>query len=83
MSPIVAFAYGFMRQEKADTFPILIATFRVARLTLQTRKLWLVSRPTVTRVTFDLPECKQLFLKKKKKRKRKQKQNKKNEKKCK
>ena len=32
-------------------------TFRVARLTLQTPKLWLVSRPTVARVTFDLPEC--------------------------
>ena len=44
-----------------------IATFRVARLTLQTRKLWLVGwlvgwsvwRPTVTRITFELPECKQ------------------------
>ena len=36
-----------------------VATFRVARLTLQTRILWLVSRPTVTRVTFDLPECKE------------------------
>ena len=35
----------------------LVATFRVARVTLQTRKLWLVSRPTVTHVTFDLPEC--------------------------
>ena len=38
---------------------ITIATFKVARLTLQTRKLWLVgwsmSRPTVPRVTFDLP----------------------------
>ena len=45
------------------------ATFRVARLILQTRKLWLVSRLTVTRVTFDLPECKEFFQKKKKKRK--------------
>ena len=37
-----------------------VATFSVARSTLQTRKLWLVggmSRPTLTRVTFDLPEC--------------------------
>ena len=34
-----------------------IATFRVARLTLQTRKLWWMSRPAVTRVTFDVPEC--------------------------
>ena len=41
----------------------LFATFKVARLTLQTRKLWLVgwsmSRPTVPRVTFDLPERKE------------------------
>ena len=38
----------------------LIVTFRVARLTLQTRKLSLVSRPIVTRVTCDLPECTEL-----------------------
>ena len=54
---------------------VFVATFRVARLTLQTRTLWLVGVATVTRVTFDLPECKDLkivfffffFLKKKKK----------------
>ena len=32
---------------------------KIARLTLQTRKLLLVSSPTVTRVIFDVPECKQ------------------------
>ena len=40
----------------ADQF---IATVGVARLILQTRKLWVVPRPTVARVTFDLPECKE------------------------
>ena len=47
----------------------LIATFRVARLTLQTRKLWWMSGPTVTRVAFDLPECKEPFENNEKKRK--------------
>ena len=42
-----------------DTCTELIATFRVARLTLRTRNLWSVSRPTETRVTFVLPECKE------------------------
>ena len=31
---------------------------------LQTRRLWVVSRPTITRVTSDLPECKQPLKKK-------------------
>ena len=53
---------------------LLIATLKVARLTVQTRKLWWMSGPTVTRVTFDLPECKEPFEKKKKKRKQKKKQ---------
>ena len=47
---------------------VFVATFRVARLTLQTRTLWLAGVATVTRGTFDLPECKDLkivFLKKK------------------
>ena len=57
------------------TLLVLVTTFRVARLTLQTRKLWLVSRPTVARVTFDLPKCKEPF-KNEKKRKRKTKQDK-------
>ena len=34
-----------------DDYGTLIATFRVARLTLQTPKLWWMSRPTVTLVT--------------------------------
>ena len=40
-------------------FSSFFLKFRVARLTLQTRKLRLVSRPTVQRITFDLPECKE------------------------
>ena len=40
----------------------LLRPFRAARLTLQNRKLCLVSRPTVTRVTFDLPVCEELTL---------------------
>ena len=43
-----------------------VATFRVARLTLQTRKIWWTSRPTVTGVTSDPPECKEPQNKKKK-----------------
>ena len=57
---------------------LLIATLRVARLTLHARKLWLVLPPTVTRVTFDLPECKEPEKDKKKeneKRKLKKKKN--------
>ena len=34
----------------------VFASFRVARSTLQKRKCWWMSRPTVMRVTFDLPE---------------------------
>ena len=41
-------------------------TFRVARLINFTNSKTLVSRPTVTRVIFDLPECKELKRKTKK-----------------
>ena len=51
---------------------IFIATFRA-----QTPKLWLIgrplSRPTVARVTFDLPECEELLFSKEHEQKRKQK----------
>ena len=52
------------------------ATFGVARSTLQTRKLWWMTRPTVTRVTFDLPECEELKKENEKKHKQTQKQEK-------
>ena len=43
-------------------FRKVFATFRVARITSQSRKLrlvgWSMSRPTVPRVALDLPECK-------------------------
>ena len=38
-----------------------IATFRVARLTLQTGKLWLVSRPTVALATLACVSCHFIF----------------------
>ena len=51
---------GRANKEKVD-MP-LFATFRVTRFTSQTRKTFgrLVSRPTVTRVSYDLPECEEL-----------------------
>ena len=63
---------------EADSLLVLIktnATKRIARSTLQTRKLWWVgwwmSEPTIPRVTFDLPECKEIFLKNENEKKRK------------
>ena len=51
--------------QKCKLFSVFFSTCRVARLTLQTQKLrlvgWWMSRPTVPRVTFDLPECKDII----------------------
>ena len=47
----------------------IIATFRVARLTLQTRK----DVATVFRATFDLPECEENLKRQQNEKKRKQK----------
>ena len=55
--------HGIGYKTKREFF---VATFRVERLTLQPSKLWWMSPPTVTRVTFDLPECKQPQKKEKK-----------------
>ena len=57
---------------------LFVATLKVARLTLQTRKHWLVDVATVPRVTFDLPEFKPP--KNKMYKKSKMKRNKKNQK---
>ena len=56
-----------------------IATFRVARLTLQTRKLWLVGVATDRDAPLACPNVKTFFSKKQKKEK-KRKQKKKQEK---
>ena len=49
------------------------------KINCTTRKLWLVSRRTATRVTFDLPQCEEPSRNKKNEKKRKQKQKNKKE----
>ena len=58
------------------TIVLLMTIFRSARLSLQTPKLWLMSRQIVLRVTCVLFECEKILGKKKK---RKQKKTRKNE----